>query len=489
MPVLKRLPLVFLVLLAAAGVFTAGTVEYLAPGLNDQSPLASAIVRAPEVYVAQASETPQIPMYRAENSPEHPAPHSVLNADTHNVLFIENSIAEMLSADTGVRTRLAQHPNGIVDAQFSRKDGSLFWLTKDGELWRRTVAGEERALVSVANDMTVVEIEQGGEMDDAGKFIGAHTFTYLRGQVRRFYSSPTGNFIVYEALSGYTSCCMGHNDIPVYSLWSMHSDGSSKVAMLNQDHRRANFIGWLPDDAGIFYTLQDTDQFMTAAGFFKRSFDGLQDYHKEKYIIPIFEPYTSSFPGAEPVFSPHGSSVAFPSIVDDSVQLWIDDGVEEKTLLPKDSFQYFDPYSADIAWTKDAAFLVVRAGTTTSVFTGAGEQVRSFTLPEMPRLEPTLFTDDAAFMVSVLVYDGRQYIALVGLLAEYFHAYDISKAMGGDIGGNVWLESIASDKIFFSIRKEWRAREQEPLTSLWLLDSTTGEIRKISDDAKVVSRM
>lgn len=402
------------------------------------------------------------------------------------VAYLEDGAVWVLNHDLNKKYKLIDTTSTIASFDLSPDKNEVYWTTNAGELWKRGVDGKIQPLVTVANDMTEVEDIQGGEWDASGTFPGGVKFTYFKGRVRNFYISPSGKYIVYEAVEHYTSCCMGHNDFPTYSLWSMKSDGTQKTKMLGPGPGFVKFKGWLPKDAGIMYLTHFTDEPTTGQGFYKISFDGKNNYEGTNYIIIQATPYVYQFPGTAPVFSPDGKKVAFYNYMD-GVSLWdAADGSHEQKLVATDG-DSGDPFFFDINWSSDSQSLAVRTGSTTTVFNNSGEAIFTAILPVEPRDFP-IFSKDNKYVTHIFGKDGKTILVLVNLTRKEIREFDISDTVTVyNRFPTAYPKLILNDStLYFISTQEHMSGEPDPTQALWVLDITTGGKRKISNNVSSV---
>ncbi|MEK7615753.1 MAG: hypothetical protein AAB420_00925 [Patescibacteria group bacterium] len=92
-------------------------------------------------------------------------------------------------------------------------------------------------------------------------------------------TSPDGSHVAFRILEKYITCCGGHENIPVYSLWIMKSDGSSKVKVetprdMEPGRWVVRFSGWYPDSSGIQYFFQAMDEATQGSAIYRVGVDG-----------------------------------------------------------------------------------------------------------------------------------------------------------------------------------------------------------------------
>lgn len=434
--------------------------------------------------------------------------------------FLQEGDIWVLDKNLEKKYKMVDTQEAIIDFSFSADGKIIYWLNEKGELWRKKEGEPEIPLAGVPGKIeyekykgyvdkykqdfleickkTLEPYEEYYE-ENVGKF-------YELGKIKNFKLSPNGEYIAYEPLAGYTSCCAGIFDVPVTSVWIMGRAGREKVEVEwpSEVWRPLIFFdGWFPDSKKILFHFSAADEATQGSPFYEVGIDGknpkvyteIFKFFKEGVEVEIedievedIEYLTMEVVGTDPVYSPSGEKVAYIKEWN-QVRLKDVETKEIKTILELGEKEYlpFGPASKTLIWSEDGNLLLVRGINKVFVLNKEGEVI-SQTNFEAEEVENAVLSPDKKYVAGVykMKGGGTEVIFFINLLTQEKKKFKLPEFKNYSGTVNIYPQFFSgNDRLYYLIK----LKEEQSSYQLWVIDTNTWESYKVIEDVSQVVRV
>ncbi len=414
---------------------------------------------------------------------EYPTKAIILNQgdminNKNNIYFLENGDIWIMNIEMETKNKLVDQEKNILNFQISPDGQNLYWT--DGlAIWKRDYQSNIKKLT---NSNQIKSKDSDGNP--------------LSGGISNFIVSPNGQYIAYEEITGYTTCCLGPPPyIPVFKIMILKNDGTEKNKVPDIKNSVGDLMrmsSWTPSNNLLFY-FKAPDGATQGSYFYQidPSGNNLQlynDIYKYSYNgedidphnIDYFKDIDQSFDVLYglPIYSPKNNRVAMFDVFTGNLYLKNLDNQEIKELYSDDRFYPIPGY--DFKWSNDGNYLYLNEGGIIYIYNKDGDQINKIETSKS-RISEFLISPDRTYLIMTFYeeddkYDDFLIVNLSTTEKKIMRAFN-PFYKNDEIKRHIDLKFILNNKIYYYVRN---MKESESGV-LYALDMNKWENSKISE--------
>jgi len=447
----------------------------------------------------------------------------IMGRNEREIAFLQEGDIWLLSKDLKKKYKIIDTEETIINFSISSDGKEIYWLNGKRELWKKE---EGKLAIPLAGIPGKIEYEKyKGYIEEykkeffeiCKKTIEPYEKYYEEnvgkfdelGGIKNFELSPDGEYIAYEPLGGYTTCCGGVFNVPVTSLWIMKKGGTEKIETERPSGVWRDLIffdGWLPDSKKILFHFSAPDEETQGSPYFEVGMNGknpevyteIFKFFKEGVGVKVEEinigEMTIMLVGTEPVYSPSGEKVAY---IKEGNQVHLRDikTKETKTILELENLP-FDSAANILNWSEDGSLLLVKGINKVFIFDKKGDVVfeRKFgkiisDYPGIVLINSVLLSYDNKYLGGVYktAREKPEIIFFENIITREKKEFTLPELEYPSKENNVW--PIYTYPQFFSKQRNFYYLRKAPgadVGELWVIDTNIWKNYKVTNN---VSRM